>query len=108
MKKVKIAVFTPLTHTDRIREIIGKAGGGQIGNYDNCSFSIRGIGRFKPNQKARPYVGKADKIESVEEERIEFVCREDKAKEIIKAIKRAHPYEEVALDIYPVLDETDL
>ncbi len=108
MKSVKIAVFVPLTHTDKVREAIGKAGGGIIGNYDYCSFSSRGMGRFKPNEKANPHIGKANKLESVEEERIEFVCLRNKAKSIIKAIKKVHPYEEVALDIYPLIEEEEL
>ena len=105
MKKVKIVLTTPLTHTDIIREAIGKAGGGVIGNYSYCSISSNVVGRFKPNNKANPYIGKANKIESVEEERIEFVCSKNKAKAIIKKI---HPYEEVALDIYPLINEEEL
>ncbi len=108
MKKVKIAVFVPLTHTEVVREVIGKAGGGIIGNYEYCSFSSKGVGRFKPNDKAKPYIGKANKLEEVEEEKIEFVCPKDKAKSIISAIKKVHPYEEVALDIYPLIAEEEL
>ena len=108
MEKVKIVVFVPLTHTDKVREAIGNAGGGIIGNYSHCSFSSRGIGRFKPNDKANPYTGKANKLEAVEEERIEFICSNDGAKSIINAIKKVHPYEEVAIDIYPLVNEEKL
>ncbi len=108
MKQVKIVVFVPLTHTDKVREAIGKAGGGIIGNYEYCTFSSKGIGRFKPNNKARPHIGKANQLESVEEERIEFICPRDKAKSIIKSLKAAHPYEEVALDIHPLISEEEL
>ncbi len=108
MGSVKIVVFVPLTHTDKVREAVGKAGGGVIGNYDHCSFSSKGIGRFRPNDKANPHIGKANKLEEVKEERIEFVCKRDKAKLVITAIKNAHPYEEVALDIYQILQEEEL
>ena len=108
MEKVKIVVFVPLTHTDKVREAIGKAGGGIIGNYNYCSFSSIGIGRFKPNSKANPHIGKANKLESVQEERIEFICLKSKAKDIINEIKKVHPYEEVAFDIYPLLNENEL
>ena len=108
MKNVKIAVFVPLTHADKVREAIGKAGGGVIGNYDSCSFSSKGVGRFKPNEKANPHIGNVHKLEAVEEERIEFVCPKTKAKSVIAAIKKVHPYEEVALDIYPLLEEEEL
>src|SRR3989344_6501498 len=100
MKNVKIVVFVPLSHTDKVRKAIGDAGGGIIGNYTCCSFSSRGIGRFKPNEKAKPYIGKANELEKVEEERIEVTCSRIKAKEVIKAIKKVHPYEEVAFDVY--------
>jgi hypothetical protein len=108
MENVKIVVFVPLTHADKVRETIGKAGAGIIGNYSYCSFSSIGTGRFKPNDKAQPHIGKANVIESVEEERIEFICPKNKAKKVIAEIKKVHPYEEVALDIYPLLDEKKL
>ncbi len=105
---VKIVVFVPLTHTDIVRKAIGDAGGGVIGNYKNCSFSSKGVGRFNLQKGARPAIGEVGKPEEVEEERIEFVCPKDKAKEIIKAIKKVHPYEEVAFDIYLLIDKTEL
>ncbi len=108
MENVKIVVFVPLTHTDKVREAIGKAGGGIIGNYNYCSFSSIGIGRFKPNSKANPHIGKANTLESVKEEKIEFICPKNKAKSIIQEIKKVHPYEEVAFDIYPLINEEDL
>ena len=108
MEKVKIAVFVPLTHADKIREAIGKSGGGIIGNYSHCSFSSNGIGRFKPNEKANPHIGKANNLERVEEEKIEFICQRNKAKSIINEIKKVHPYEEVAFDIYLLINEENL
>jgi len=108
MKNVKIVVFVPLTHSKKVLEAIGKHGGGMIGNYSHCSFSSDGIGRFKPNEKANPFIGKTGKLEEVKEDRIEFICPRDKAKSIIKTIKEVHPYEEVAFDIYPLLDESEL
>lgn len=108
MKNVKIVVFVPLTHVKELLEVIAKNGGGIIGNYSHCSFSSLGTGRFKPNDKANPFIGKSGKIEEVKEERIEFICPRKKAKEIIEKVREAHPYEEVALDIYPLLDEEEL
>ena len=108
MKNVKIVVFVPLTHTNIIRETIWKTGAGIIGNYDYCSFSSIGTGRFKPNDKAKPHIGRANQLEEVKEERIEFICSNEKVKAIIKEIKKVHPYEEVALDIYPLLDKEEL
>jgi len=103
-KFVKIVVFVPETHTDSVRDAMGKAGAGKIGNYSFCSFSSKGVGRFKPEEGAHPHIGSIGKPEEVVEEKIEAVCSREKLQTVIKAIKKIHPYEEVALDIYPLED----
>ena len=108
IKNVKIIVFAPLTHCDKVRKAISEADGGIIGNYSHCSFSSKGIGRFKPNEKANPHIGEVNKLDTVEEEKIEFICPRKTAKKVIDAIKKVHPYEEIALDIYPLMDENEL
>lgn len=85
---VKIVVFVPESHTEAVRESIGKAGAGVIGNYSFCSFSVKGIGRFKPTKGASPTIGSVGELESVEEERIETVCEVGNLKKVIKAIKK--------------------
>ena len=107
-KKIKIVTFVPIKNADAIRKAIGLAGAGKIGEYDFCSFSVIGIGRFIPNDKANPYKGTANNLESVDEERIEVTCDSSLASQIIKAIKSAHPYEEALIDIYPLVEETKL
>ena len=99
---VKIVVFVPETHTDAVREAMGKSGAGKIGNYTYCSFSSKGTGRFKPEDGAHPAIGEVGKLESVQEERIEVVCDRKFLEDVVSAIKKVHPYEEVALDIYPL------
>jgi hypothetical protein len=101
-ENVKIVVFVPETHTDIVRGAIGRAGAGKIGNYSLCSFSTRGIGRFKPEQGADPHIGEVGKFERVVEERIEVTCPRAKLREVIKALKEVHPYDEIALDVYPL------
>ncbi len=98
----KIIVYVPLSHTDKVREAIGDVGGGQLGKYSFCSFSIRGTGRFKPEDGANPHIGEVGKLEEVKEERIEVTCDDEITDKVVKAIKSVHPYEEVALDIYPL------
>lgn len=105
---VKIVVFIPKIHAEIVRQAIGDTGAGKIGNYSHCTFSTSGIGRFKPLEGARPAIGEVGKIGEVEEERIEFVCERSIAKNVISAIKKVHPYEEVALDIYPLISEGEL
>jgi hypothetical protein len=99
-KNVKIVVFVPETHTDVVREAMGRAGAGIIGNYSFCTFSSKGVGRFKPEKGANPHIGNIGKLEKVIEERIETICSREKLQDVIKAIKKVHPYEEIAMDIY--------
>jgi len=108
MNQVKIVVFVPKTHTDIVRQAMGDAGAGKIGNYSHCSYSVDGIGRYKPTEGAKPFIGKVGKFDEVEEERIECVCGKNKAKEVVSAIRKVHPYEEVAFDIYPLILEEEL
>ncbi|KKR80213.1 MAG: NGG1p interacting factor 3 protein, NIF3 [Candidatus Daviesbacteria bacterium GW2011_GWA1_41_61] len=107
-KTVKIVVFVPKTHTDIVRQAIGGAGAGKIGLYSHCSYSVDGIGRYKPMEGAHPAIGEIGKFEQVQEERIECVSDQKKAKAVIAAIRKVHPYEEVAFDIYPLISEEEL
>lgn len=100
MKKYKIVVYVPESHADILREAIGNAGAGKIGNYSHCSFTMKGVGRFLPVEGARPAIGEVGKHEEVEEDRIETVCEEEKLQDVLKAIKSVHPYEEPATDVY--------
>lgn len=100
MKKYKIVTSIPEKNADMIKNVIGKTGGGKIGNYDFCSFSVKGIGRFRALKGSNPTIGKIDKLNQVEEERIEFTCDEDVLQQVVKAIKENHPYEEPVIDIY--------
>lgn len=101
---VKIVVFIPVKDADNLRQVIHEAGAARIGNYSHCSWSTRGHGRFKPEAGADPTIGEIGKLEVVEEERIEFLCPKEKLTEVIAAMKQAHPYEEVAYDVYERID----
>lgn len=98
---VKIQVFVPLTHADVVREALAAAGAGKMGNYDSCSASTRVVGRFRALTGAHPAIGEVGKLEEVEEELIETLCHKDLVKEVIVAVKKVHPYEEVPIDILP-------
>lgn len=106
--RVKITTTVPLENADAVREALGKAGAGIIGNYSFCSFSVVGTGYFMPNDQANPHIGKANQLESVQEERLEVVCDRSIAKQVIIALRSAHPYEEVIVDITSLIDEKDL
>jgi hypothetical protein len=101
---VKIVVFVPEDSADVVREALGQAGAGTVGNYTFCSFSTKGVGRFLPGQGAHPAIGTVGTSETVPEERIEVICEKTKAKEVVAAMKKVHPYEEVAFDVYPLVN----
>lgn len=105
MKKtglVKLVVYVPVTHSDAIREALAEAGAGRLGKYDFCSFSIRGVGRFRPLDGPNPSIGTVGKIEEVEEDRIEVLCEKANIRRVIEAVSTVYPYEEMAYDIYPI------
>lgn len=103
----KIVTFVPVKDADKVRQAMGDAGAGVLGNYTHASFSVRGVGRFKPGTGAHPAIGEIGKLMEVEEERIEVICQEEKVKEVVAAVKRTHPYEEIPLEIYELLNEKD-
>jgi hypothetical protein len=100
---IKIAVTVPEADADKLRQAIGDAGAGKVGNYSHCSFSVKGIGRFMPEAGANPAIGEVGKPEEVVEERIEVTCDADILQTVVKAIRAVHPYEEPAIDVYPMV-----
>lgn len=98
-KLMKLEVFTPKEATEAVRKAIGEAGAGKLGDYDSCSFTTPGEGRFKPNSEAKPYIGEANKLAVVEEDKIEVVFPATKKNRVLKALLNAHPYEEPAYNL---------
>lgn len=107
VNKVKIIVTIPIENVEEVRNAICEAGAGIIGNYTYCSMSTKCIGTFKPNDDANPYIGENNKLEFVEEEKLEVVCDANQVKKVITKLREVHPYEEPAIDIIPLLDEKD-
>lgn len=98
----KLVVFVPEDDADRVRDAIGNAGAGHIGNYSHCTFNTKGTGTFKPGDGTNPYIGEQGKMEFVPEIKIESVFPASIEKKVVQAMLKAHPYEEVAYDIYDV------
>ena len=107
VNKVKIIVTVPQKNVNEVRNAICESGAGIIGNYTHCSMCTKCIGTFKPNYKANPYIGENNKLEFVEEEKLEVVCDVNNVKKVISKLREVHPYEEPAIDIIPLLDEKD-
>ncbi len=106
-KLVKIAVYVPKTHEGDIRKALATAGAGHIGNYDSCSFSTNGVGRFRPLEGSSPHIGQKNSICDVEEVKIESILPEEKLETVLREVFVLHPYEEVAYDVYELLNEGD-
>jgi hypothetical protein len=104
MKQYKVVVTVPEADGDMLRNVIGNAGGGRVGNYSHCSFTVDGIGRYIPQEGAHPAIGAVGKPEEVVEERIEISCDETTLEAVMKAVREHHPYEEPAIDVYPLLE----
>ncbi|MDZ7798341.1 MAG: hypothetical protein U5L76_01855 [Patescibacteria group bacterium] len=100
----KIKTSVPLNYAQPVREAMSQAGAGKQGNYINCSGSYSITGRFTPIKGAKPTIGSQGKEEVVKEEAIEMLCHKNKIKAVIKALKKAHPYEEPPIDIFERID----
>jgi hypothetical protein len=107
-KRVQITTSVPLENADAMREALGEAGAGILGDYSFCSFSLKGKGRFKPSENANPHIGEADKLEVVEEEKVSVNCDIKEARRIVNVLRKTHPYEEPLIDIVPLINEEDL
>ncbi|KHD84152.1 Nif3-like dinuclear metal center hexameric protein [Heyndrickxia ginsengihumi] len=95
-----LSVYVPVEYEDQLREALGRAGAGATGQYEYCSFSVSGTGRFLPGEHAKPYIGSVGKMEEVNETRIETIFPQAIEKKVLHAMLKAHPYEEVAYNIY--------
>lgn len=104
-KLKKLAVYVPMNSEKEVRTALGEAGAGFIGNYSHCTFNTPGTGTFLPHEGTNPHIGKVGELEEVEEIRIETVFPSSLQKKVITAMLKAHPYEEVAYDIYPLENE---
>jgi len=106
-KHVQIVVGVPHTHLYTLLEVMASAGAGELGEYTHCSYANDGIGRFKPSAAANPALGAKETINEVPEVRVETICERDKVKQVVAAIRAAHPYEEPMIYLLPLLSEDD-
>ena len=100
----KLTVFIPDAALEQVKSALFAAGAGTIGNYEQCCWQVQGIGQFMPLEGSQPNIGVHDKLENVEEWRLEMVVATVHIEQVIKALKQAHPYETPAYDVIEVLD----
>jgi hypothetical protein len=99
----KLVVFVPAEALDAVRDALFAAGAGRIGEYERCSWYTEGTGTFLGGEATDPTVGEKGREEHVPELRLETVFPEERHDDVVAALRRAHPYEEPAFDVYPLL-----
>ncbi len=92
-----LVTYAPVAAAEDVRKALAEAGAGNLGNYDSCSWSAKGTGRFRPLKGSKPTIGSEGSLEEVAEERIEVVIPKKKLDAAIAAVRKVHPYEEPAI-----------
>jgi hypothetical protein len=100
----KLVVFVPREALDAVREAVFEAGAGRIGEYERCSWYTEGTGTFLGGATTSPSVGQPGREERVAELRLETLYPAEREAEVVAALRRAHPYEEPAFDLYPLTE----
>lgn len=103
----KLVTYVPLSHADAVRDALFVAGAGHIGNYSETSFNTQGNGTFKGNENTNPYTGEAGKRETENEIKIETIYPAQLESKLLMALVLAHPYEEVAYDLYAITNQSN-
>jgi len=99
----KLVVFVPREALDTVRDALFEAGAGRIGNYERCSWYTQGTGTFLAGEGSSPALGEVGREQRIAELRLETVFPADRQEEVVAALRRSHPYEEPAFDVYPLL-----
>ena len=96
----KLVFFVPESHLESVKAAVFAAGAGAIGHYDQCCWQVLGQGQFRPLSGSNPYLGHANKLESVAEYRVEMVCADECIAQAVAALRTSHPYEQPAIDVW--------
>jgi hypothetical protein len=103
MPTYKLVVFVPREALDAVRDAVFEAGAGRIGDYTRCSWYTQGTGTFLGGEGTDPAIGEAGREQRVAELRLETVVPAERLDDVVDALRRAHPYEEPAYDVYPLM-----
>lgn len=95
----KLVYFVPESHLEQTKAAVFAAGGGRQGDYDSCAWQCLGEGQFRPQEGSNPYLGARGRLEKVREYRVELICEAGCIREVVGALRGAHPYEEPAYDV---------
>ena len=100
----KLNFYVPKEDKEKVKKALFAIGVGQFDNYEECSWETLGTGQFKPVGSANPHIGKIDVLERVEEYKVEMICEDHLIKQAVATLKSAHPYEEVAYEVFKMED----
>ena len=103
-KMYRIIVYCQREYEQQIKQAMWNAGAGRWGKYECYSFTTEGMSTWKPLQGAQPHIGAQDKLTEIKELRIETICGEECLQQVLDAIKKAHPYETPAIEVYKIED----
>ncbi len=92
----KICFYVPETHLEEVKNALFSAGAGQVGRYRCCAWQCPGEGQFMPLEGSKAFIGEQNRLEKVVEYKVEIICEDQKIKDVVAALKKAHPYEEPA------------
>lgn len=101
----KLLTYAPIAAAEKVRQALFNAGAGNVGNYDNCSFNTEGFGTFRGNENSNPFVGEKGKLHTENETLIGVVFEKHKERNVVSALFKSHPYEEVAYEIVSLENE---
>ena len=88
-----LIVYIPESHLEVVKQALFDAGAGRVGNYEHCCWQTKGLGQFKPMKGSQPFIGTRETLETLEEYRIELVCKDEQAAHVKQALLNSHPYE---------------
>jgi hypothetical protein len=97
-----LCFYVPEEHAEQVKAAVFEAGAGRLGDYEHCCWQTSGLGQFRPMAGAAPFIGEVDRLERLVELKVEMICRADVIKDVIEAMKLAHPYEEPAYHVLKV------
>jgi hypothetical protein len=100
----KLSFFVPDSHVDRVKSAVFAAGGGRIGDYDQCAWQVKGLGQFRPLNGSQPFIGQTGQVEQVEEWKVELVVANELIRLVVAALKQSHPYETPAYEVWRLED----
>jgi hypothetical protein len=101
---VKLNYYVPVEAKESTKQALFEIGVGQFNNYECCSWETLGQGQFKPVKNAKPAIGELNKLETLQEYKVEMICKKELIAEAVRTLKKVHPYEEVAYEVFEMLD----